>query len=253
MIWTVFSLQYFLCTDLLMKTIFKITLYFTLFLVLTVFSSYVTFRIMGAKKTVAVPDLRKKNLIEANKEIMERRLYIKIDGEEFNQTLPAGTIIRQEIPPRERIKQGRTIRVIISKGPKRYYMPDFIGLNVDEARDLAIKNNLKIKRILRARSDAYEKDTVIGQRPTPDERGADRVSLLVSNGPFDVLYSCPDFAGMSLSAAKELVEKMGLEIELSGYGSRIVGQKPAAGSIIKRGDLIKLKLEHKEEQRLRWL
>jgi len=236
-----------------MKGIIKITLYISLFIFLAIVSSYVTFWVMGSKKTVTVPDLRGKSLVEANKVLLSKRLYLKIGGEDFSTDVPTGYIIRQEIPPDNKIKEGRTIRVIISKGPRIYYMPTFVGLNLDEARELAIKKNIKIKKIIKVHSDSFDKGIVIAQRPAPEEKGSDNITLLLSRGPFKILYVCPDFTKMSLDEAKDLADRMGIELELIDYGSLIAEQTPPPGSIIRKGESVKLRLKYEEEQEIRWL
>ncbi|HEB75948.1 MAG TPA: PASTA domain-containing protein [Nitrospirae bacterium] len=236
-----------------MKGFIRATLYISLFILMAIVSSYVTFWVLGSKKTVTVPDLRGRSLVEANKELLSKRLYLKIGGEDFSTDVPTGYIIRQDIPPDNKIKEGRTIRVIISKGPRIYYMPAFVGLNLDEAKELAMKKNIKIRKILKVHSDSFDKGIVIAQRPAPEEKGSDSITLLLSRGPFKTVYVCPDFTTMSLDEAKTLADRMGIELELIDYGSLIAEQTPPAGSIIKRGDSIKLRLKYEEEQEIRWL
>ncbi len=236
-----------------MKGFIKISLYISLFIFLAIVSSYLTFWVMGSKKTVTVPDLRGQSLVEANKELLSKRLYLKIGGEDFSTEVPTGYIIRQEIPPDNKIKEGRTIRVIISKGPRIYYMPSFVGFNLDEARELAIKKSIKIRKIIKVHSESFEKGTVIAQRPAPEEKGSDNITFLLSKGPFPTLYSCPDFTKLSLDEAKALSDRMGIDIELIDYGSVIAEQTPPPGSIIRRGESVKLRLKYEEEQEIRWL
>ena len=236
-----------------MKGFIKISLYISLFIFLAIVSSYLTFWVMGSKKTVTVPDLRGQSLVEANKELLSKRLYLKIGGEDFSTEVPTGYIIRQEIPPDNKIKEGRTIRVIISKGPRIYYMPSFVGLNLDEARELAIKKSIKIRKIIKVHSGSFEKVTVIAQRPAPEEKGSDNITFLLSKGPFQTRYSCPDFTKMSLDEAKALAGRLGIDLELIDYGSLIAEQTPPPGSIIRRGESVKLRLKYEEEQEIRWL
>ncbi len=236
-----------------MKGFIKISLYILLFIFLAILSSYLTFWVMGSKKTVTVPDLRGQSLVEANKALLSKRLYLKIGGEDFSTEVPTGYIIRQEIPPDNKIKEGRTIRVIISKGPRIYYMPSFVGFNLDEARELAIKKSIKIRKIIKVHSDSFEKGTVIAQRPAPEEKGSDNITFLLSKGPFQTLYSCPDFTKLSLDEAKALSDRLGIELELIDYGSVIAEQTPPPGSIIRKGESVKLKLKYEEEQEIRWL
>ncbi|RMG70744.1 MAG: PASTA domain-containing protein [Nitrospirae bacterium] len=236
-----------------MRRLFSLLLYITVFVSLVGISSFFTFRFLGAQKTVTVPDLTGKSLVEANKLIFQKRLYLKIAGEEFSTEIPSGHIIRQDIPPGNKIKEGRTIRILLSKGPKRNYMPYFIGLTEDEAKRVAREKKIHIKQIIRVHSDSFEKGMVIAQRPTAEERGGDTITLLVSKGAYPVYYRCPDFTEMSLEQAKETADRIGVELELTGYGSKVAGQSPEPGSLIKRGDLVKLNLEYREEQQLKWL
>ncbi|NOY64693.1 MAG: PASTA domain-containing protein [Nitrospirae bacterium] len=236
-----------------MRTLIRVGIYVTTFLILTTLSGYLTFRFMGAGKTVTVPDLRGKDLIEANRLILEKRLYLKVQAEEFSTDVPAGYIIMQSIPPEEKIKEGRTIEVVVSKGPKRYYMPNFVGMLVDEAREKAIEKNIKIERVIKVHSDRFVTDMVIAQMPDAEEKGSDKVTLLVSSGKFRIPYVCPDFMRMGLDEAKALADRLGLELELTGFGGIISAQKPAPGEIIFRGDVVRLKLKYKEDQDLKWL
>jgi serine/threonine-protein kinase len=236
-----------------MKQVLKIGLYIILFVYLTVMSSYITFRVMGSKKTATVPNLIGKSLSEASEEVVKKRLYLKIEGKEFSNDYPVDHIVSQDIPANNKIKEGRTIRVILSKGPRINYMPEFFGLNLDEARELAIKKRIKIGKIITVHSDNIEKGMVIAQRPTPDEKGLSRITLLVSKGPFRTLYRCPDFTAMSLDDAKYISSRMGVELALKGYGSIIAEQAPRPGAIIKKGDVVKIKLRYEEREGLRWL
>jgi len=236
-----------------MKGFFKIVFYAVTFALVAMLSSYMSFRLISFSRTVIVPDLRGKSLVEANKLIEQKRLYLKIEAEEFNTEIPERHIISQSIPPLKKIKQGRTIKVIISKGPKRFSMPCFVGLDIAEAKELAIKKKIKIQRIINVHSNNFPKGIVVAQRPSEDEKGSDKVTLLASLGSFVRIYKCPNFKSMSLKQAKRLAERMGINIQIQGYGNQIIGQQPMAGSIIKSGDNVVLKLYLKTEQEKSWL
>ncbi len=236
-----------------MKKIFHTIIYLMIFALLTAGGSYITFRLLGGKKTLSVPDLKGKDLVEANRIVLQSRLYLKIDGEEFSTELPSGRILRQDIPPGKKIKEGRTIRVIMSKGPQHFYMPDFTGITLDEARELAATKNIKIARVIEVNSETYDRDIVIAQRPSSEERGAGKVYLIVSRGRYPEEYICPDLTGRPVGEARALLERLGLDVEIDGYGSSIASQKPPPGSIIKKGDTVKLKLQYREEEQLKWL
>lgn len=71
---------------------------------------------------------------------------------------------------------------------------------------------------------------------------SDHITVLVSLGPYDVIYHCPDFKGMSFEQAKDIIKKLNLKIETEGSGEEIETQKPEPGRRVKAGDTIYLKL-----------
>lgn len=235
-----------------LRTALQVTIYLGVFLGALVISSYLTFRFISSGEDVTVPDLRGKSLIEANKLVAERKLYLKIETEIYSVDVPEGHIVTQNMPPGTKIKEGRTLRVIVSKGPKRAEMPLFVGLDIDEAREQASKKGIKIRKILRVHSLQAPEDVVIAQRPTEDEPGEDWVVLLVSNGPFGRTYVCPDFTKMTLEEAKKVADRLTLVLELEGFGSTIDSQKPEPGSLVKAGQTITLRLKHIEERNFLW-
>jgi len=234
------------------RTVLQVSIYFGVFLAAVAISSYLTFRFISAGEDTEVPDLRGKSLLEASKIVAEKKLYLKIESETYSIDVPEGNIITQNIPPGTKIKEGRTIKVIVSKGPKRLSMPLFVGLDIDEARELAGKKGIRIKKIIKVHSLQAPEGIVIAQRPSEDEPGEDWVVLLVSKGPFSMTYVCPDFTKMSLEEAKKVADRIGLVLELEGFGSLIDKQKPKPGTLIKAGETVTLRLKHTEEREFLW-
>ncbi|HAM49234.1 MAG TPA: hypothetical protein DCP92_00505 [Nitrospiraceae bacterium] len=133
--------------------------------------------------------------------------------------------------------------MFLSKGPKIQSVPDLIGQQLHDAESIILKNGLRIEKIVRVHSRTIEKDVIISQRPNQDEPVRDSLSLVVSLGPYDTVYSCPDFSGKSSDDASDLAKKLGLTIEFKGQGGKVKGQKPKPFSLIKSGDIIELRLE----------
>jgi beta-lactam-binding protein with PASTA domain len=96
-------------------------------------------------------------------------------------------------------------------------------------------------------TDASPKGTIIAQRPEPDEPLTDTITVLVSAGPQEVSYSCPDFQSRTLASAKELAAKLGLVVEVKGAGDLVKAQKPKPGTVVKAGETITLELKEVTE------
>lgn len=213
------------------------------FVVLGVLSGYLTFTVMSFSKTVEVPDLHGKTVVEANGLLSKGGLNLKVEGEEFDASVPSGRIVRQDIPAGNKVKERRGIKVFLSKGPRFQTVPDLVGQTLAEAEALLARSGIRIDRVIRVHSTAIEKDRVIGQRPGSDERIRETLSLIVSSGPYDIIYLCPDLTGKGREEAASLAEKLGLRVETSGQGDRVKSQKPKPNTIIRSGETIQLQLE----------
>jgi hypothetical protein len=66
--------------------------------------------------------------------------------------------------------------------------------------------------------------------------------VLVSLGPHELIYVCPDFLNKSYEYAQETAENIGLAVEVKGSGNIVSAQKPKPGSLVKNTDKIFLEL-----------
>jgi beta-lactam-binding protein with PASTA domain len=220
----------------------KLPLYISALIILGLLFGYITFKIMSFSRTVEVPDIQGKSPLEANRLLANRGLYLKIEGEDYDAAVSPGNILRQDIPAGNKIRERRGIKVIISKGPRVKSVPMLVNETLLNAESLLLQKGLKITRIIMVHSDIVEKDRIIGQKPDPDEQVSDHIHVIVSLGPYEKIYSCPDFKGMLLEEAVELIRKLSLKALTEGMGEKIESQKPEAGRPVKTGDTIYLKL-----------
>ncbi len=168
-----------------MKKILKIALYVIGIFSIGMLSGHLTFELLSLSKTVKVPDLTGKGMIEANDILRSRGLYIRLEGEDFDSHIQQGYIIRQDVPPESSIKDGREIRVILSKGPRIKYVPDIVGQSISEAEALLKEKGINITKIIYVHSENIDKNIILAQRPEPNEKGGDIMSVIVSLGDFE--------------------------------------------------------------------
>ena len=71
---------------------------------------------------------------------------------------------------------------------------------------------------------------------------SDHIQVIVSLGPYEKLYTCPDFKGLSVQQAQELIKKLNMKVNTEGDGEHVESQRPEPGKQIKTGDTIYLKL-----------
>lgn len=224
------------------RIIARFPLYILAFIMLGLTFGYLTFKLLSFSRTVEVPDLYGKSLLEANKILANNNLYLKIEGEDYDAVIVSGNIVRQDVPAGHKVKERRGIKVIISRGPRIKSVPLLTDETLVNAESLLLQKGLKIAKVIAVHSDVVEKDRILAQKPGPEDQVSDTITVLVSSGPYEKKYYCPDFKGMSLEHAKELAKQMNLKVMTEGLGETIETQKPEPGKILKTGDTIYLQL-----------
>lgn len=222
------------------SSLIKFTIFAIAFIFLGLFFGYMTFRILSFSRTVDVPDLRGRNLLESNRLLTDKNLYLKIEGEDYDSTIPPGYVLKQNIPAGKKVKEKRAIKVVISKGPRVKSIPLLVNETLFNAESVLIQKGLRVTRVFMVHSDMIEKDKIIAQKPAIDEPLTDTITLLVSLGPHEKTYFCPDFRAMPLEQSLEIIKKLNLNVDIEGTGEIVESQKPEPGKQIKTGESVKL-------------
>lgn len=173
---------------------FKIPLYIAMVILFGIVFGYLTFTALTMSRTVDVPELIGKGMVEGNDLLRSKGLYLRLEGDDFDASVPQGNIIRQDIPAGSGVKVGREIRVTLSRGARISYVPDVVGQLLDHAEPLLQPRGIKINRVVYVRSETVAKGIIIAQRPEPSERGGEQFSILVSLGSDEKKRETPDKA-----------------------------------------------------------
>jgi serine/threonine-protein kinase len=221
----------------------RASLFFALFVVLGLTFGFLTFKILSFSRTVEVPSVVNMTVIEADKALGRTGLDLKIEGEDFDSITPPGRIIRQDVPPGEKVKERRAIRVVTSKGPRVSSIPLLVNETLQNAESMLIQKGIRIGKVITVHSDTAEKGIVVAQKPEPDDKLTDLITVLVSAGPHEQTYFCPDFQEKQIEDVREIAQKMGLAVETKGAGSVVKSQKPRPGALVKSGDTIYLEMK----------
>jgi serine/threonine-protein kinase len=224
------------------KKIFKLAIYFFSFLILGGIAGFLIFKIINFEKRAEVPLITGKSVTEALEILKERGLLLEIEGEEYDEKIAKNHIIAQGIEQGERIEKRASIEVIVSKGKALFKIPYLEGLNINDVQ-MTLKNmDLAIGKITKVHSYTVDKNIIIAQRPLPGYSDENRVNILVSLGLYDVMYRCPVFVDMTVNEARKVAAEIGLRLLEKGRGSVVVFQKPEAGAVVKKGDIVEITL-----------
>jgi len=163
--------------------------------------------------------------------------------------VPEGYVVAQRPRPNDTVKQGRTISITVSLGPKTQRVPDLKDLSLRQGRLLLSRQKLGTGRVARVMREGESRETVLACSPAPGEEleeGAE-VNLLVGVGGRPRRYMMPDLQGQDLLFIREKLEKRGFRVNNVRYEPRrdiypntIIDQTPPPGVMIREGDSIEL-------------
>ena len=104
----------------------------------------------------------------------ERRLKaagFRVDvRREFNEDVPANRVIETSPSERSRLERGRTVTLVVSRGPRKVEVVDVVGKDRDEAERLLEARGLQVTFTEREDADK-EPGTVLADEPGRGQRG----------------------------------------------------------------------------------
>lgn len=200
-------------------------------------SAALTLRIVRNTQTTSAPDVTGRTLADATQEATQRRLRLKVGGRRNHSKIGLGRVVEQDPPAGTSIKESRTLRVVLSLGPKKTEVPDVLGLALRSARLRLEGVGVPIRRVIEAPSDEDE-DSVVVQVPEAGvvEDLGEGVLLIVARNGSRHDYVMPDLVGRSLGETSQAFESRGFvppQIHYKSYpglaSGTILSQSPLAG------------------------
>ncbi|PIS47143.1 MAG: hypothetical protein COT17_04930 [Elusimicrobia bacterium CG08_land_8_20_14_0_20_51_18] len=165
--------------------------------VLTYFSfSWTMESVIHQRKEVIVPDIKGKSSLKALELLSENNLAMKIQGFEFNDTVPVGTVLRQNPQSGIATREGRMVKVVFSQGGESVFTPNLIGLPLRNGELLLRQRQLLLGERSESYSLKFEKGTILSQDPKAETGVAKNtmVGVMVSAGaPPQGIVLMPDF------------------------------------------------------------
>jgi beta-lactam-binding protein with PASTA domain len=189
---------------------------------------------LGAE--VELPDVVDQEFYRARQILLELGLELERTGEEFSPVIEEGKIIDQSPAPFTRVKRGRMVGVVVSRGPEEIIIPDLRRLPEDQAKARLQEFGLTLGSVT-SRPDNAPNGTVIDQRPEPNLKSLRNraVDLVISSGPARVSIPIPRLINQGLDGAlrtiRDLQGKVWIEwIENSAnLPLTVIGQSPEPG------------------------
>jgi beta-lactam-binding protein with PASTA domain len=227
----------------------------TLFLLLILIDRLIMPVVVHWGEARAVPDLTDLSLKDAEAILKRKGLDLQVLAEVHDPTKPPGTILSQIPHPNTRIREGRAVRITVSKGGETVMVPKLEGVSIRQAELLLIHEGLELGEISWAPSDSFPKDVVIASTPSSETSVPHgmSVNLRVSLGIKPDTVAVPDLLGMSLEGSKKVLREIGLELGKIKFAvnndflpGTILRQSLEPGERIERGSKINLEVSATE-------
>lgn len=193
---------------------------------------------LGKVKDVALPNFAEMTLEEAKVAAEAAGLVLETE-EDFHVEIEAGKIISQDPIYQENytVKEGSTVKVVISKGQELVTVTKVVGKKRDEAIN-ELKDLGLVAEVIEENSDEIEKGYVIEQDIAEGEEilKGSTIKIKVSMGIEQV--EVPDLTGMTEDEAKKALSDAKLKwkststINDSAKGDGVVSQTVSAKSMV---------------------
>ncbi|MGB9846111.1 MAG: Stk1 family PASTA domain-containing Ser/Thr kinase [Desulfotomaculales bacterium] len=200
---------------------------------------------------IQVPDVRLKSLDEAKEILKNLGLQVAVQ-EEYNQQVPEGYVIDQDIGPDDpKVRPSRVITLKVSRGPDWREVPDLYQATLQEARIRLAEAGLEMAGEIK--EDYNEKvpaGYIFSQEPPAGSRQpkGTAVTVYVSRGQQPVQVQVPDLTGLSIDQARARLteKKLRLDENISWTESgqflqgQVISQDPPAGAQAQEDAVVKV-------------
>lgn len=217
-------------------------------LFIAVLGAYISIKISIVGTELSVPDITNETVEDAYEILADKGLFLMIEGERNDDRIAEGKILSQEPPYGSKIRKGRKVKIIVSRGAKKIQTPELTGETERSARIKVTQDGMILGSVSYVNSEVGE-GRVIAQSPQPgvEKLKGGSVNLLMSKGRAKRTYVMPDLIDKDHSVVESMFAEHGMRISssrketglLSKHGT-IISQHPALGFPVTEGDTINI-------------
>ena len=193
-----------------------------------------------------VPALVGESRAAATATLDRLHLHLAVTGSTYNGRYPSGTVISQT-PPGGRLREGRTVDVVLSAGPQPVAVPTSLaGLSQAAAEQVLATLHLRPGTVTQEHSMTVPAGSVISSSPDSGTLLPGRpVDLVVSSGkPTVAVPALTATTAASFSAARSALAALGLgAVETDQYSTTVskgavISLAPGSGSTVVVGTTV---------------
>ena len=181
---------------------------------------------------------------------LAENLGLVVQVEPVGGSLPEGMVLAQSPEAGIELRKGQVVILQVSRGGKLHPVPDLSGKNLIAAQNLIKESGFTVGDVIKIREGNLSGGTVIAYSPSAPANiiSGRKIDLLVQEGGNSEIL-IPDASRLDESEARKLLGTNGIQVTgvervyspLVPEGL-VIESKPAAGSAIKLGQGVILKL-----------
>ena len=198
-------------------------------------------------KEVVVPNVEGMDFKQADEELSKVGLVMSVEGKEYNNECEKDLVISQDPGKDRKVKAGRKVEVVISKGSELITVPNITGIDIKDAVVKLGNVGLNMGKIDPEYDEEKPEGMIISQDPargTKHEAGTS-INVVVSQGKQPERVSMPDLKGMSIEKARTVLEDKKLVLgqtkreESTSYAAdQIAKQDTEPGVMVEEGTTV---------------
>ena len=200
---------------------------------------------------ISVPDLTSLFYEDARDKLAHMGLEIVEESKRFdvNNIFPIGVVMTQNPKSESKVKKGRRVYVIVSKGEPIIEMPDLFKRSERNAIFMLQNKGLQLGELFYDFSEYFPAGVVIGQNipPGTEIKPGLFVDLTISLGLYPDKFVVPDIVNRNIKDAKKIIIKAGLTLGAISFEIRddllpatVISQSFDPGLEVTQGDTISL-------------
>ncbi len=201
--------------------------------------------VSSGKPTIGLRDVTDYTLADAQKDLTSDRLQVKVTRK-FDPS-PKDTVLDETPKPGSKIRQGSTVKLLVSDGPAPIKVPNLVGKTLDQAQALAAKLGFTISVTEEAPIPNVPPHVIAQQETPPGQKvnAGSTIYVIVSKG--GGLGQIPDVRGQDFVTAQQALKAAGFQVgvnytpSVSGpENGTIINEQPQGGTTAEKGSQVQL-------------
>ncbi|MFC4064172.1 Stk1 family PASTA domain-containing Ser/Thr kinase [Actinoplanes subglobosus] len=191
------------------------------------------------------PQLLTMSQEQATEYAKQQGFQIILGDGEYSETVPKGSVFKQDPGPGDKIVKGGNITVILSLGPEVHPVPELEGQELAFAKAQLDALKLKVKQGKGQYSDTAPEGVVLSTDPKAgtELKPGETVTLVLSKGKAPI--TIPDLVGLNINEARRQLNEKGLQVaeqsvESDKPADEVISQTPKAGTGVEKNAQVTL-------------